>query len=134
MGRQDVIDDEGPRSFAVFIDQLADGRANEDLSVELMRLGQAIRRELDAERDAKGELNLKLKFKVSRNGIVAITYDIKLKEPPRLTMPGTNWLTDGGNFVGANPRQPTLPGIREVPPRRDEARDVGADLRVPKEV
>lgn len=60
----EVVEEEtGPRSFAVFVDQLADGALNLDASVELHRLGQALMARVNAgERKAKGELDVKLKI------------------------------------------------------------------------
>lgn len=131
---EDEIREEGPRSFAVFMDRLADGRANEDASIELFKLGKAIQREIEHERKAKGELTVKFIFKADANGVVHISYEIKRKDPPTPTMPGVSWLTVDGNFVDQNPRQQSLPGIREVPPPRREVRDIGAPTGAPKEV
>lgn len=130
----EVVEEEtGPRSFAVFVDQLADGALNLDASVELHRLGQALMARVNAgERKAKGELDVKLKFEIDASGAVRISYALKRKDPPIPTTPGICWQTDGGNFVMSNPRQLSL-GIREVASPKRDARDVGRGAP-PKEV
>jgi hypothetical protein len=109
--------EEGPRSFARFLELLADGAAHAQLSGELMELGKTLRAEA-YHRDAavRGELTLKIKFTAQAGGSVGIDYEIKSKVPPKRTAHGAMYLTDAGNLVADNPRQPNLPGVlREVP-------------------
>lgn len=118
--------DEGPRAFARFIEALADGDAHDQLSNELHELGQRLLDEsLKRDVAVTGELTLKLKLKADPKGMVGIAYDIKRKDPARRTSAAVMWLTGGGNLSPTNPKQPDLPGLREVPPAQAETRDVG---------
>lgn len=131
----EVVEEEekGPRSFAVFVDQLADGALNLDASVELQRMGKALAARINAgERKAKGKLTLDLGFEIDAGGAVRITYSLKRKDPPVPTTPGVCWTDGNDNFVHSNPRQLSL-GIREVAPPKRDARDVGRSAP-PKEV
>lgn len=117
--------EEGPRSFAVFMAQLAEGRAAAHVSDELHALVQAGAAEaLAREANVKGELTLKLKLDFARNGVVGITYDVKVKAPPKRTASGHMFVTDGGNLSPQDERQPELPNLREVPKAPDDLREV----------
>ena len=117
-------EEEGPRSFARFIELLADGEAHCELSETLQKLG--IKLQEEAERTcqvAKGEIVLRLRFKVEDNGIAGVGYEIKVKEPEPARPGSVFWLTKGGNLTPENPRQQKLPLI-DVNSRRAPARDV----------
>lgn len=118
---------EGPRSFARFIESLADGAANSQLSEELFELARKLQNEAQMRDVAvKGELTLKIKLSADPMGMVGVLYDVKRKDPTRPTRVGVMWLTKGGNLSAQNPRQPELPNIRQVK-AREEVREVEHD-------
>lgn len=117
-----VEKDEGPRSFAVFLTQIADGDLDRELSAKLHEVGLALDTEVENVGKAKGEISLTIKFDADRKNVV-VSYDAKIKKPapPR---PGTTmWLTPGSNFSPENPRQGKLPlrDVAEVPAREGKA-------------
>lgn len=119
--------EEGPRGFAVLVQQLSDGDCHAEASLALHKLGKALLREAHAQRrPVKGELTLKLSLACDARGVVSVAYDVKRKEPAPARPTATLWLTDQGNLSVDNPRQTKL-GLREVS-RRGPAREVdGAD-------
>ena len=67
--------EEGPRSLATFLAQLADGRALPEMSEEFHALVKAGNAEaLARDANVKGEFSLKLKLDFSPRGIVGIAY------------------------------------------------------------
>lgn len=131
----EVVDDEGSRAFARFVEQVADGRLHDQLSVELHTLLQIMQATTDRRDIAcKGELTVKFKFKLERNGVLHITPDVKRKDPADEVPAGVGWLTPGGNYTAENPRQALLPGIREVPGGRGAAREVDSGKGAAREV
>lgn len=115
---------EGPRSFAKFLSDLADGAAHAELSTELHGLVKALSDESDrTSRDAKGELTLKLRLSVAPNGTVTVNYDVAAKDPKPARSHGVFWVSPGGNLVNENPKQAKLP-LRDV--KAPETRDVDA--------
>lgn len=101
---------EGPRSFARFLEHIADGQAQLELSAELHKLLLRLREEANARNsEVGGTLDLKLSIKVAPNGIAAIAYGIKRKEPDPKRPGSVMWLTEGGNLSATNPKQPSLP-------------------------
>jgi len=119
--------DEGPRSGVHFLTEVADGACAASLSAELQRLGVILVDESTA-RDAtvKGSITLVLKFSAESSGHVNVAYDIKTKEPAKVTRRGVVWLTPSGNFTHENPRQLKLGGLREVVKEIAGVRDLGA--------
>lgn len=120
--KQAQPEDEGSRSFARFIEQLADGRACNDLSYELHRLMVLLREDAGTAQDgaSKGDLGVTIHFKVEATGVVGISYSIKAKEPQARRPNSVFWLTRGGNLTAENPRQQELPNIREVTSKREQ--------------
>jgi hypothetical protein len=127
--------DEGPRSFARFVEQAADGAVHAEVSAELHQLVTKLQDE-SLTRDAvvSGELSLKLSFKAQPNGVVHLGYEIKRKDPKRKTTTGIMWITPGGNLSVTNPRQTELPILREVAGGARDARDVGQARGAGKEI
>lgn len=124
-------EEEGPRSFAVFLRALAEGQAETDLSVALHEL--AVRCKEDA-RLSGGKVSGKLTFELSLHadikGPVILKYSVSVKRPKRRTPDGAMWLTKGGNLTPHNPKQGRL-GLHEVagaeqPPREVEDDDAAA--------
>lgn len=119
-----VSDDEGARSATRFIEHVADGQCAADLSHAIHKLGLRLLAETRQRADkCSGEITLKLKFISEPSGIVGVGYEVNSKEPKSKTSGSVFWLTKGGNFSTDNPRQQSLPGIREVK-RNDEVRDL----------
>lgn len=103
-----------PRSFAVFISNLADGDAERDLAGEFFDLLATLRKEAEvAGGAAKGSLTFKLDCNVDIKDKVAIRYSIVTKEPAPARPEATVWLDRSGHVVFENPKQARLP-FREV--------------------
>jgi hypothetical protein len=102
---------EGPRSFAVFLQQLADGSAHAELSREMHALLEFLHDEAQqrgAAGVASGKLTLTLGFKVETKGVVGIKYDVTTKEPKPERGGDVFWLTKGRNLSKDNPKQQAL--------------------------
>lgn len=127
--------EEGPRSFARFIEQVADGVVHSELSTELHKLTSTLQDEaVNRHAKAKGSLTLKMSFEVMPNGVVTIRYDLDTKTPKPARNEGVAWLTPkGGNVVFENPKQTKLP-LREVGGTPEPARDVPAAATAAREV
>lgn len=118
---------EGPRSFARFLEQLGDGDVHQELSDELYELGRQLLTQARARlQEVKGTLTLKLKFKADPKGVVDIDHVVEVKVPKPKRAAATMFLTKGGNLSVENPRQPLLPGIREVALPAETVREVDA--------
>lgn len=126
MGRErEERDDEGARSFARFVEMVADGALHSEASEALHKLVCALEDDaLDTHSTSKGELTIKVKLAVEPNGVVSVTYDLKAKEPVPTRPKGVLWLTKGGNLTPQNPRQQRLP-LHEVSIEAGPAREVG---------
>jgi len=122
--------EEGPRSFVVFLRDLAQGETEALAAHELHELLKRLDEEAHT-RNArvKGKLNLKLSFTVDENGVVAVAYDIETKAPPRKTTSSVYWMSKGSNLVAENPRQQKL-ALRDVSGSR-ETRTVAAAPAAP---
>jgi hypothetical protein len=113
--REIITDDEGARSFGVFLHELADGDAESELSVEMRDLvteltGHAI----NTGQDATGAITLKIQFKVTPRRECSSGYTIDTKKPKPKRAGSTFYVTKGGNLTVEHPRQARLP-LREVP-------------------
>ncbi len=104
---------EGPRAFARWFEKLGDGQAHFDMSRALFELGGVLRQQALERGECKGELTLKLKFKVDPHLQVITSYQVTVKEPEPSRPASMHWLTKGGNLTVENPRQTSLP-LREV--------------------
>lgn len=125
---QTKTEDEGARSFTRSLEMVAEGELVSEASDELHRLISALQDEaLNAGLPAKGEFALKLKIVVEPNGVAAIAYDVKIKEPEPRRPRGHLFVTKGGNLTAHNPKQQKLP-LHEVTIGRDvrEVDDAGA--------
>lgn len=101
--------DEGPRSFAVFIQALAEGDANAELSQELHRLGKILRKEADHRgEEVSGAMTVVFRVTADPRGTAHFKWSVKLKEPEKKRVGAAMWTTRAGNFVNADPRQPEL--------------------------
>ena len=114
-GKPAIEQDEGPRSFSVFVSKLADGEAEQHLSHELHELAKRLQEQAVAQNDkVKGTLTLTINFIAEPKGFVGIGYDIASKEPKPRRQASMFWLTKGGNLTPHNPAQLGLE-LREVP-------------------
>ena len=112
-----MANQEGPRSFARFVEQACDGDICSQASEALHELLKKLETDSSASSGvAKGKLTLTLTLGVDPRGQVAIGYDIATKEPKPARAGGIGWLTKGGNCTFENPRQQKLP-LAEVPRR-----------------
>ena len=118
--------EEGPRSFSLLLQQVADGDAHAELSQSLheLTLGLAVAARATAG-VVKGELMLRLRMTVDEKGVVGVGYEVKIKEPPPTRSSSVFWITKGGNLTPENPRQANL-FPRDVT-KQEEAKDVGTD-------
>lgn len=108
--------EEGPRSFAHQLATMCDGETNIEASQELHDLLLNLRAEAAVRRkNVKGELIFRLSIEVTDHDIVTVAPPIKSKSPEPRRASTIMWLTAGGNLTPENPRQQTLPGVREVP-------------------
>lgn len=110
MGRRQtqVEKEEGPRSFAVFLDSLEDGDFARELSKQLHDLGLALDERLETESQACGSMTVSLNFKADKKA-VEIKASVSTKHPVAPRAASVCWLTPGSNFSPVNPRQQELP-------------------------
>jgi len=126
--------DEGPRSFSVFLQSLADGDAHGELGAELQSLVQAVRAQAEYRRKAvAGTLTFTLKVAGTETGMMTVGYEIKAKPPKLKTAESVFWTTKGGNLTPSNPKQPELP-IRDVSAPAVTPKDVAEERPVAREV
>jgi hypothetical protein len=115
--------EEGPRSFARFLEQACDGDICSQASEALHELLKKLEADSSASSGvAKGKLTLTVSFGVDPRGQVAIGYDITTKEPKPARAGGIAWLTKGANCTFENPKQQKLP-LAEVPRSRTQYAD-----------
>ena len=118
---------EGPRGFAVLLQQVDEGQLHTDASKELHRVTKELLEWARTyQRDAKGSLTLTIGLNVDPSGVVDVVGDIKAKVPAPRRQRSTMWITKGGNLSAENPRQQKLP-LREVPAATTTPRDVADD-------
>ena len=102
--------EEGPRSFIVFIRNLAGGDAESILSYELHELGKRLQEEAHARGDkVKGTLTLALGFIADPKGMVEIGWQVTAAPPKPRRPTGMFWFTKGGNLSPEIPRQTKFP-------------------------
>ena len=122
-------DTEGPRGFAVLVQQIDDGELHAELSAEIKRLSGDLSEHAEKTgATAKGAITLTLSLSAKANGTVSVEADVKTKSPKAKRPGSTFWITKGGNLSAENPRQARLP-LREVPTA--EARALPADEAKP---
>lgn len=119
----------GPRSFAVFVRQLAEGDLENELSEELHKLTSDMQDQaLTREATVKGELGLKLNFAVDARGVVQVQWDVKAKPPKKRRTGASVWVNKDGNVVFENPKQLAL-GLREVKDAEQAAKELDDEAR-----
>ena len=106
------------RAFAVFLQELRDGRAHAELSTSLAELLAAVK-----ETGKAGEITLKLKVKPASRGSdvdkVTISDLITTKLPKPERGDDFFWLTDDNNLSRNHPRQQSLE-LREATPSQPQ--------------
>ena len=106
------------RAFAVFLQELRDGRAHAELSTSLAELLAAVK-----ETGKAGEITLKLKVKPASRGAdvdkVTISDLITTKLPKPERGDDFFWLTDDNNLSRNHPRQQSLE-LREATPSQPQ--------------
>jgi hypothetical protein len=106
---QPTKEEEGPRSFAVFLRQLANGEAESVLSYEQHELLKILKDESEHRHGkVKGSLTVKLHF-TAEEGIVDVRYETKSAPPKRSTSTGRFWLTEGANLSPKPTKQTEFP-------------------------
>jgi hypothetical protein len=115
---------EGPRGFAVLIQQIDEGCLHAEMSEAIQQAcGDLQLLAEHMEKDAKGTVSLTLSFEVSRVGTVRVRGEVKAKTPKMRPAQSVFWLTKGNNLSPENPRQQKLP-LREVPVTPEKLRDL----------
>lgn len=123
MAENQIPPEEGPRSFARFVEAVADGELASELSEELFELVRYLEGEATARQStSSGLLTLKLKITVDDRGYARVTHDVATKRPKTRRTEALMYVTKGGNLVRENPRQQSLP-LRDVS-KRPEVRDL----------
>lgn len=124
--RADSVEDEGARSFGVLLMQLDEGVLHEELSMAVVKIVRELRERAEMQaKSAKGSLAVTLKFEVGKNR-ADVTADFNVKMPSVPKGASTFFMTKGGNLSIDNPRQPDLPGLRDVSILDEPARDIPA--------
>lgn len=122
--------EEGPRSFAVLLQQVGDGELHDELGAKLQELVAMLKSYSDRfQREGKGSLTLVLNVATLGNGTVTIAGDIKTKTPTAKRAGSVFWLTPGNNLSVENPRQQKLP-LREVQLPKQHTKDIQSDHAV----
>lgn len=120
---------EGPRGFAVLVQQIDDGVLHAELSEAVQEITSKLAEQAGhTGLTAKGALTLTLGFAAKKNGTVDIVADVKTKMPKPVRGGSVFWVTDGGNLSPSNPRQQRLP-LREVPTIDDPPLELPAEPR-----
>lgn len=113
---------EGPRSFAVLLQQLQDGALHPELSDLMQKLVLSLMKHTAHFGKATGELTLNLKLVMASDFTIDITDKVTVKEPKTGRPRSVMWVTPSGNLSPENPRQlPLKPRAIETPkePVRD---------------
>lgn len=119
--------DEGPRDFSRVLMLLDEGVAHAQLSEELHALAKAVTAQGKARnKTVAGAITLTLRLATDETGVIEVAYDISRKDPKPKRSTSLFWTTKGGNLTEHNPRQQSLPGLREVTGGRAPARELEA--------
>lgn len=124
---------EGPRGFAVMLQQVHDGELHGELSAELQKLVALLgEHSTKFQRPAKGAISLTLNI-TAVGHTVEVVGDVKVKAPKTPRPRSVFWRTDGGNLSVENPRQTKLP-LREVPPGPTVMRELAPEAAAPRSI
>lgn len=108
---QEPAREEGPRSFGVILQKVADGAAEAELSRELFALTKILKDEARTTTGkVKGSITLKLNLEADGDdGLVKVGFDVSVKAPKPVRKNGHFWFTQGGNLTAEAPKQKKLP-------------------------
>lgn len=116
--------EEGARNFLVFLRELANGAAVNELSYQLHKLTTTMQEEACAQqKEVRGGLTLQINVVADEQNQAEIGFTVAIKVPSRKTPRSLMFLTKGGNLTIKNPRQQELP-LRQVPGGRQRPRDI----------
>lgn len=120
-------DEEGARSFTVFLSEVGEGKFAGELAEKLREVVKAITETAAATcRTAGGELALKLVLKADEKGYVDVKPDVKVKLPPAIRSASKFRATPSNNLSTVlNPRQLEMP-LREIPGGKAEVKTIDA--------
>jgi hypothetical protein len=122
--------DEGPRGFAVLLQQIDEGSLHDELSIATRDLARTLCEYANKfGRAGKGELTLTIGMSVDAKGVAAVTGAVKSKLPKVPKVSSQFFLTASSNLTLENPRQQKLP-LREVAPPAPP-RDVPVEMNAP---
>lgn len=120
---------EGPRGFAVILQQIDDGSLHGELGDELQKLVRELGdQSLRFARPAKGKLTLTLNI-TAVGATVEVNGDVKVTTPKKPRERSVFYRTPGGNLTLDNPKQQKL-ALKEVPPSTTRAKDVNEETAV----
>lgn len=123
--------EEGPRSFAHFFEQLADGDAHREAASELHSLTKKLLEEARSRGEAiGGTLTLTLKLVADPKGHFAVGYDLTKKEPKPRRSGDVFFSTRGGNLTKQNEKQQQLK-LQDVSAPRGAVVDVNTKPVLP---
>lgn len=71
---------------------------------------------------AKGKFSITVNYTLDKQLTLMAEADAKFDKPKAPKAAATLWTTADGEVTAQNPRQPNLPGIRDVAPPRNEFR------------
>ena len=132
--KDEAVVEEGPRSFAVFLQQFDGGTLHAEISEEMRDLTAYLyTQSANSGGKAKGKLSLSFDIVVESGGVVSIKPEIAVKKPKVERSRQIYWTTPGNNLTPHTPRQQRLP-LREVTSTEAEVRDVSSDTRVVRSV
>lgn len=110
----EIVDDPHIRPFGNFLQEQNGGKTHNELSEALYDLIARVR-----DTGKKGSVQLTVSVEMLKNTageMLAVTDEIKLKLPEHERHGSIYYSDDQGNLSRANPNQPELSGLREVPP------------------
>jgi hypothetical protein len=114
----------GQRAFLQFLEKLGYGQAVADLSRELEeQLRDLHEKWTDRGDEMKASLTVQFIFEIDQHGAVASSYKVARKDAPRHRPGAIFFMNHKGALTTQNPRQPELPGIRDVSAPKDNIRD-----------
>lgn len=118
--------DEGPRGFAVILQQIDEGSLHGELGDELQKLVRELGEQSTRfQRPAKGKLTLTLSI-TAVGSTVEVNGDVKIAMPKKPRERSVFYRTPGGNLTLDNPRQQKL-ALKEVPPTPTKTKDINPD-------
>lgn len=114
---------EGPRGFAVILQQIDDGALHGELGDELQKLVRELGEQSTRfQRPSKGKITLTLSI-VAVGSTVEVNGDVKVTTPKKPRDRSVFYRTPGGNLTLDNPKQQKL-ALKEVPSTTARVKDI----------